>query len=108
MAFNKQQALQYIDKVGLTTVAVFHADAIRHLGSAGKKWLTIKEAAEYATVSERTINSWRSDGLKSSKIGGVVKIQREWVDDFIGKKAEQNTESKIDKIANDTLRDMNL
>lgn len=38
-------------------------------------YLTKREAADYAKVSERTIDRWRSElGLEASEIGGVIRF----------------------------------
>jgi hypothetical protein len=47
-------------------------------------WLTIKGAAEWAAVSERTIHSWMTEGMRYRRRStGMVRIKPEWVDEFI-------------------------
>jgi excisionase family DNA binding protein len=47
-------------------------------------WLTIKEAADYVGLGERTIHNWRKKGLKYSKHGSkVVRIRAEDIDEFL-------------------------
>lgn len=47
-------------------------------------WGRIKQIVKYTGVSERTLRSWLKEGLKYSKIGGVVLIRFEDLDKFVG------------------------
>lgn len=46
-------------------------------------WLTRKQAAAHAGVSETTIDAWRQAGLPSPKIGRVVRIRQDDLDTFM-------------------------
>lgn len=46
-------------------------------------WMTRREAATYARVSEQTIDAWRKAGLPSSKRGRRVLIDRRDLDRFL-------------------------
>lgn len=49
-----------------------------------KGWLKAKAAAEYASVSERTIRTWLAEGgLKFSKVGGNVLIRISDLDEYL-------------------------
>ena len=65
-------------------------------------WLRIKEAAEYAKISSRTIENWMKEGLKYSRVGRVILIKSEWIDEFIEEKCE---EKRIEEIATKILED---
>lgn len=53
-----------------------------------KEWITLTEAAEYASVCVRTMKSWRKSGLRVWKVGRIVRTCREWVDEFMMKNVE--------------------
>ena len=47
-------------------------------------WLKPKTAAEYADVSERTVRTWlKSEGLRSSRVGGSILIKVGWLEEFL-------------------------
>jgi excisionase family DNA binding protein len=70
-------------------------------------WLTINEAAKYARVSGRTIRNWMKGGLKYSRIGGLVRIDSIWIDEFLNKHLEDNDKGKeIDMIVQEVLVSM--
>lgn len=47
------------------------------------KWLTLKEACQYAKVSPNTIRRWIDEGLiYATKTTGAWRIDRESIDDF--------------------------
>jgi excisionase family DNA binding protein len=49
-------------------------------------WMTPAEAAEYANVSRMTIWRWRNElGMNFAKIGGVVRIRRSELQNFLEK-----------------------
>ena len=53
-------------------------------------WMTRKEAAEYAKVTERTIDRWRDGGLLRSgqpNALGAVRIHKEDLDRLLGRSA---------------------
>jgi excisionase family DNA binding protein len=71
------------------------------------EWLTIHEAAKYAKVSERTIRNWMKGGLKYSRIGGLVRIDSMWIDEYLNKHLEDNDKGKkIDMIVQEVLVSM--
>jgi excisionase family DNA binding protein len=52
-------------------------------------WGKIKAIAEYAGVSERTIEKWLKHGLKCTRMpSGLRLIKYEWVDDYLGQFAD--------------------
>ena len=58
-------------------------------------WAKAKRIAKYTGVSERTLRSWLKNGLKYSKIGGIVLIRFRDADEFIEK---FRVESDVDLI----------
>lgn len=46
-------------------------------------WLSRKQAAAHAGVSDQTIDAWRRAGLPSTKIGRVVRIKQDDLDAFM-------------------------
>jgi hypothetical protein len=48
-------------------------------------WASLKKAAKYADVSERTMRSWMKKGLKYSRLpSGMIRIQFSHIDEFLG------------------------
>lgn len=47
-------------------------------------WASVKKAAKYADVSERTIRSWMKDRLRYSRLpSGMIRIRYCAIDDFL-------------------------
>ena len=69
-------------------------------------WLTVKKAAEYCGMSERTVRSWLKQGLKHSKLkSGTILVKIGWIDEYLETYAVQKNE--IDKIVEEVVREMN-
>lgn len=69
-------------------------------------WAKIKEAASYAGIAERTMRDWLKGGLRHSRLpSGTVLIKYTYIDEYL----ERFTiaESEVDKIVNQTLKEMN-
>ena len=64
-------------------------------------WTRPAQAAEYVGVFPRTLNSWLKQDLRHSKIGNIVLIADEWLDDFIVKYSKR--ESDLDKIVREVM-----
>lgn len=47
------------------------------------EWLTRERAAQVADVHPRTIDAWRKNGLPSTTIGRVVRIDRDDLDEYM-------------------------
>lgn len=60
-------------------------------------WMTRREAATYARVSEQTIDAWRKAGLPSAKRGRRVLIDRRELDEFL--RAQQEDEDPVILVA---------
>lgn len=48
-----------------------------------KEWMSLKEAAAYADVSINTFNNFRVKGLKVCEIGGVKRVSKTEIDNFL-------------------------
>ncbi len=62
-----------------------------------KGWGKIKAIAEYAGMSESTVEKWARDGLKYSQMPTGTRLFRyEWVDEYLERFSEkQNLAEKI-------------
>ncbi len=71
-------------------------------------WLRIKDVSEFCHVSQRTVRSWiKKDGLKISKIHGIVLVKIENLNRFLEQYAEMdNAQSELNNIVNDVLREI--
>lgn len=52
---------------------------------ATKEWLSIAEAKDYLGVSHNTLRQFRVIGLPVCEIGGVKRINKKEIDDFMKK-----------------------
>lgn len=46
-------------------------------------WMTLSQAAEYVGVCRQTVASWTTDGLRHTRIGKLVRIKRDWIDEYL-------------------------
>ena len=67
-------------------------------------WFRIPEAAEYASISCRTLRMWLREGLKHAKVRGVILLKSTWIDEYIEGFAE--TSNRADEIVNDCLKNL--
>ena len=67
-------------------------------------WGRVKQVAKYTNVSERTLRFWLKNGLKSSKIGGIVLVKFSDLDEFI---EGFQVKSSIDLIVGDLEKSFN-
>ena len=68
-------------------------------------WAKVKGAAKYAGVSERTLRSWLSAGLRHSRLpSGLVLVSYQAIDEFIGKFEHQR--DAVDQIVEETVREL--
>jgi excisionase family DNA binding protein len=69
-------------------------------------WASVKKAAKYADISERTMRDWLKSGLKHSKpSGGMIRIRYSDIDDYLLK--YQVNENFVDAVVDEILRDFN-
>jgi len=61
-------------------------DRLQQSAYLQKTWLTLKEAARYASISLQTLRDWREEGLPTAERGGRKYVKREKLDAFIGGK----------------------
>lgn len=48
-----------------------------------KEWMTLKEGAAYAGVSNNSLMKWRLMGLKICEIDGIKRISKSEIDNFL-------------------------
>jgi len=72
--------------------------------TTGRGWLRIKDACDYCSVSERTIRNWMGEGLRFSKVKGVVLIKANNLDEFLKKFEERK--SQVDRVVDEVMRDI--
>ncbi|MFC1607143.1 helix-turn-helix domain-containing protein [Candidatus Latescibacterota bacterium] len=73
-----------------------------------KGWLRLKEAQEYCGVSERTLHTWLKErGLKHSRIGNIISIKVDWIDEFMEQyECVNDSEEVVNSIVNDIVKSM--
>ncbi|SEA68164.1 hypothetical protein SAMN05660420_02856 [Desulfuromusa kysingii] len=68
------------------------------------EWITIKQAANYASVSERTIRSWLKDGLSYSKASKkLILIRIVNIDNYLLSKEVNSSHCEVFKKVDDLL-----
>lgn len=65
----------------------------------------IKKAAEYAGVSDRTLEDWLKQGLKVSRLPtGHRLIKYQWIDEFLESYADSN--NHVDEVVKEVMSEM--
>ena len=70
-----------------------------------QEWLRPAEAAEYSSVSLRTVYVWMKEGLKYSKVTRTVLIKKTAIDEFITG-FEVPAEGDVDRIVDNVLTEV--
>ena len=69
-------------------------------------WATIKKAAKYADVSERTFRDWLKNGLKHSRLNAkTIRIRYSDIDEFLER--YQVDDHLVDDLVDSVMRDFN-
>jgi excisionase family DNA binding protein len=69
-------------------------------------WATIKKAAKYADVSERTFRDWLKNGLKHSRLNAkTIRIRYSDIDEFLER--YQVDDRLVDDLVDSVMRDFN-
>jgi excisionase family DNA binding protein len=69
-------------------------------------WATIKKAAKYADVSERTFRDWLKNGLKHSRLNAkTIRIRYSDIDEFLER--FQVDDHLLDDLVDSVMRDFN-
>ena len=69
-------------------------------------WATIKKAAKYADVSERTFRDWLKNGLKHSRLNAkTIRIRYSDIDEFLDR--FQVDDHLVDDLVDSVMRDFN-
>ena len=59
-------------------------------------WFRPGQAAEYLSISKRTLVSWMRNGLiQYSKVNGIVLLERTALDDFLHSKTIQSAADRV-------------
>jgi excisionase family DNA binding protein len=59
-------------------------------------WAKIKQASEYAGVSERTLRDWLKQGLRHSRLqSGHILIKYGWLDEFLEQYETQESQADL-------------
>ena len=66
--------------------------ASSNLAWSGDTYLSIREAADYLQISDRTLYKWRKKGLPTYQEGGVIRFRRKEIDAWL---AEQRKSPKV-------------
>ncbi len=65
-----------------------------------KSWLNIKDAATYAGVHRDTMTRWLNNGLKHSRVGRIIRIHPDNIDEYI---QQYENQDEIDGIVKKAL-----
>ncbi len=69
-------------------------------------WATIKKAAKYADISERTFREWLKEGLKHSRLNAkTIRIRYSDIDEFLER--FQVDDHLVDDLVESVMRDFN-
>lgn len=68
-----------------------------------KTWLNIKNAAAYSDVSERTLETWLRQGLRSAKVGGCRRIKIDWIDEYLEQHEVGRDEKAVSRIVDEIM-----
>jgi excisionase family DNA binding protein len=75
------------------------------LGVTVEGWGKIKQAAQYAGVSERTFRPWLQQGLRHVRLkSGTILIKFEWIDQFL--EGFESTDDEAQRIADELERSL--
>ncbi len=67
-------------------------------------WANVKKAAEYASVSERTVRNWLKEGLKHSRLNvKTIRVRYCDIDEFLEKFKVNN--NFVEELVNSVMRD---
>jgi excisionase family DNA binding protein len=65
-------------------------------------WLKIKPAAEYVSVSPRTLRKWLRRGLKHSRVGGSILLKVDDLDAYVERFSESS--DQVDEMVNKVVK----
>ena len=56
---------------------------------SGDAYLSIREAADYLQISDRTLFKWRKKGLPTYQEGGVIRFRRKEIDAWMAERQDE-------------------
>ncbi len=65
------------------TIMLTNIKQVRKDTAIDKRYLTKKEACQYLHISNNTLDKWTEQGLPKITIGGVVRFDRQVVDEWL-------------------------
>lgn len=66
-------------------------------------WGKKKDIAEYAGMSQRTIDEWLKNGLRHSRLpSGTILIRFQWIDEYL--EGFEAVEDEVDRVVGDVLK----
>ena len=69
-------------------------------------WASVKKAAKYADISERTLRDWLKEGLKHSRLNAkTIRIRYVDIDEFL--EQFQVDDHLVDNLVDSVMRDFN-
>lgn len=69
-------------------------------------WASVKKAAKYADISERTFRDWLKEGLKHSRLNAkTIRIRYVDIDEFL--EQFQVDDHLVDNLVDSVMRDFN-
>jgi hypothetical protein len=68
-------------------------------------WVKVKEAGQYAGLSERTMRDHLKRGLRCSRLpSGTILIKYKWIDDYLESFAEKK--NCVDRVVDEVIREL--
>ena len=70
-------------------------------------WTKIKQAANYAGISERSFRKWLKQGLRHIRMNtGTILIKYSWIDQFL--ESFEVQENEVSRIVNEIQEEMDF
>ncbi|MBF0449225.1 MAG: helix-turn-helix domain-containing protein [Candidatus Magnetomorum sp.] len=67
----------------------------------------IKTVCKYADISKTTLRNWIKDGLRYTKVKGIVLFKHSDIDNYINQYSD-DSETKSTAIVNDVINDLSF
>lgn len=66
-----------------------------------KGWYSVKEAAKYCDISERTLRNWLRNGLRYSMVNRKILIKLDWLNGYL--ESFEVTNHKLETLADEVI-----
>ena len=78
---------------------------MRTISSDTRGWAKVKEAANYAGVSVRTLRDWLKNGLRHSRISaGMILVSYAAIDEYMV--SFEVNKNQVDEIVDEVMREL--